>query len=827
MRTFPWLDALRFDLTYAWRQLIRHRTASAAAILSLGLAIGATTGAFRLLDAVVLRTLPVAEPERLFMVTLNRPGASDPSGYRDDFDYREFREYSAVIRDTADSLLVGLAARIPVTFSSPDETERVYRQYVSGNVFPAFRLVPALGRLLSPADDVTPGGHAVAVVSYDYWTRRFARDPAIVGRTFLAGGRRYQIIGVAPRGFTGTEPGRLTDVFIPSQMNVAALNSPGWSWFRLWVRPKDGIAPEQVRQALQGTLTRNLVERARTLPADTPADQLNAFLHEQVGLVPAGGGTSGLQRTLRQPLFVLMGLGILVLLIACASVANLLATRASSRGREFALRVSIGSQRSRLVQLVLVESALLAALASVAGMTFAEWSTPFVVSLFAPPDDPVRLVLDLEAGTMAFAAALTFAVAGALGLVPALRASGVSPLGAIRRDDDRVSPRRVTGALVASQMAFSVFVLFVATLFGATFTRLANRSTGFSDRNVLVLETLARGHAGTPAAWAGVAATLRGLPGVEAATASGWAPLTDNRWRGAVRIGDRRVETFFLDVSSGFFATLGIGQASGRDFRAGDVPPGLDAAGRARAGMGIVNDAFARAFFDGNDPVGRTVTLRQDGDVDAPMTIVGLVHDAMYRSVRDPIRPIVYVPMTDRDNGAVIVRTAGDPLALAATIRSGVRLANADFRVSDIGLQRGLFRRQIVRERLLATLSLFFAAVGLLVAAVGLYGVLHAAVDQRQREIGIRLALGAGAWHIVRRVTLAMLGLAGLGAAIGLAGGVTFGRLIDALLFRVTPTDAFAIATPIAILAAAAVLAALPPVLRATRMDPVRILRSE
>ena len=826
-RGLPWLDALRSDAVYAWRQLLRYRTASAAAILSLGLAAGATTAAFRLLDAVLLRPLPVADPDRLFMLTLNTFDASGRAGYRDDLDYREFREYSAVVREVSDSLLIGMSAPMQLSFGSPNETERIYRQYVSGNVFPTFRLTPALGRLLSPGDDAQPGAHAVAVLSYDYWTRRFARDPGTVGRAFVSGGRRYEVIGVSPEGFTGTEPGRATDLFIPSMMNQAALTSPGWSWFRLWLRPKDGVAAQQVRQMIQAALTRDHIERAKTFPADMPRDEVNAFLNERVDLVPAGGGTSGLQRTLRQPLWVLTGLGALVLLIACASVTNLLAARASARAREFALRVSIGSGRGRLIQLVLVESTFVAALASIAGMAFAVWATPFVVSLFAPADDQVRLVLDPDRRTIAFSVALTFIVAGLLGMAPAWRASRIETLGTLRRDDDRVAPRRLTGTLVASQMAFSVFILFVATLFAATFTHLTNRPTGFSDQNVVVLQTLVRAGAGTPAAWADVAASLRGLPGVEAATVAGWAPLSDNGWRCAVRLADRRVESSCLDVSSGFFETLRVGQVSGRDFRAGDVAPGVDAAGGLRPGVGIVNEAFTRAYYDGRDPVGLTVTMRSTRDLDVPMTIVGVVKDTMYRNVRDPIRPIVYVPITDRNNGALIVRTAADPLALAAALGSRVRQANEAFRVGNLHLQHALFRRQVVRERLLATLSTFFAGVGLLVAALGLYGVLRSAVDQRRREIGIRLALGAPTWHIVRRVTLMMLSLAAVGAAIGVTGGVAFGRVVDRLLFGVTSTDGIAIATPIAILAAAAVLAALPPVLRATRIDPVRILRCD
>jgi putative ABC transport system permease protein len=458
---------------------------------------------------------------------------------------------------------------------------------------------------------------------------------------------------------------------------------------------------------------------------------------------------------------------------------------------------------------------------------FAAWATPFVVSMFAPADDRIRLVLDPDARTVAFALVLTFIVATLLGIAPGWRAARIETVGTLRRDDDRVAPRRLTGTLVASQMAFSVFILFVATLFTATFTRLTSQPTGFSDHNVLVLTTLVRGNAGTPAAWAEVASSLRGVAGVEAAAAAGWAPLTDNGWRCSVRLEDRRVESFCLTVSAAFFETLRVGQVSGRDFQAGDVPPAVDATGALRPGVAIVNEAFTRAYYEKRDPVGLTVTMRQAREIEVPTTIVGVVRDTMYRNVRDPIRPIVYLPMTNRNNGALIVRTSGDPLAAAAALGARVRQANAAFRVGEMHLQRAFFRRQVVRERLLATLSTFFAGVGLLVAALGLYGVLRSAVDQRRREIGIRLALGAPAWHIVHHVMLLMLGLAALGAAIGLAGGVAFGQLVDRLLFGVTSTDGVAIATPIGILAAAAVLAALPPVLRATRIDPVKVLRTD
>jgi predicted permease len=471
-RAFPWVDALIGDVRYGWRQILRYRTGSAAAILSLGIAIGAAMAAFQLVDAVLLRSLPVADPARLFMAALGGSNANGDERYRDDFDYPEFREYSEASRDVADVLLVGMSGRTQVIFEGATEPERLYRQFVSGNVFPILGLLPATGRLLGVADDVTPGAHPVAVLSYDFWTRRFANDPAVVGRRFRNGASTFQIVGVAPKGFTGTEPGTLTDLFVPSTMNVQALNSSGWSWFRIWVRPKAGVTPEAVRQALQARLTARNAEHARTLPADAAGASRDALLSERLNLIPAGGGTSGLQRTFRGPLFVLAALVTLVLLIACGNVANILATRTLARSRELALRVSIGAGRARLAQMLLVESLVLASLAGAVGLVFAAWSAPFVVSLLAVPEDPVRVVLGADLRTAVFGLALIVSVTCALGLAPVLRASAMRPASALKGTGEAGSHRRLTRSLVTMQVAFSVFVLFVAVLFSTTFARL-------------------------------------------------------------------------------------------------------------------------------------------------------------------------------------------------------------------------------------------------------------------------------------------------------------------------------------------------------------------
>ena len=821
-RGLPGIDSLFADLRCGWRQILRSRTANAAAILSLGLAIGATMAAFRLVDAVLLRPLPVVEPARLFMAVLG-----DDTQSRDDLDYPEFRDYSAACRDVADGLLLGMTGRTVVLFEGASQSERVYRQYVSGNAFPIFGLVPATGRLLSDADDEAPGAHAVAVLSYDFWTRRFGNDPNIVGRTFRDGSNVYQIVGVAPRGFTGTEPGRLVDVFAPSTMNVQALDSPGWGWFRMWVRPKNGVTPEQVRAAMQARLTARNAERAKTMPADTSPSTLAALQAERMNLVPAGSGTSGLQRTFRTPLIVLAALVALVLLIACGNVANILATRAVARNREMALRVSIGAGRGRLVQMLLVESFIFAVLSSAVGLVFAQWSAPFVVSLLAVPEDPVGLVLGLDARAGAFCIVVTFLVTGVLGLAPALRASAIRPVLALKNGGEAVAHRRLTQSLVTLQMAFSVFVLFVAVLFGTTFTRLLSRPTGYSDANVVLLDTETRGSAGSAADWSAVLNTLRATHGVASAAAAGWVPLSDSRWRGSVKAtaAGEPVETHFLQVSPGYFGTLHIGLIAGREFEDGDVPP--PGQGNGRRGSFVVNEAFAKAMFGGGNPVGKEVIFRLDSGVDATVSIVGLVRDTVYYRLRDRMPPIAYMPIATRDEATILVLGATDARALAPLLQQRVADANANFRVKQAMLQRALVTRQVIRERLLATLSTFFGIVGLLVAVVGLYGVLSAAVQQRQREIGIRLALGAGVGHVVRRLTLVMIALVGIGAAIGLAGGVVFGRLIRSLLFGVASTDVVALAMPIALLSAAALVAALPPALRAARLDPVRVLRCE
>lgn len=827
-----WLDALVADAVFGWRQLMKNRTVTAAAVLSLALAIGSSTAAFRLIDALLLRPLPVDSPERLrFIATewLNERTGKLQIG--DGGTYPLFRLYRDAVKDQAQVLAISHSGRMDITYSTDAEMEQAYRQYVSGEVFPAFGLKPALGRLLGPADNEKASAHPYAVLSYEYWTRRFGRDPKVIGKTFREGSYQLQIIGVLEPGFTGTEPGAITDYYIPATMNAKALDHAGWSWFRAWVKLNPGVREEEVRERIQAARANHQRERAKGWPSDIPRERVEREINQPVKLLPASAGVSGMQREYRQALFILAGVVGLVLLIASANVANLLTAQAAARAREMALRVSIGAGRLRLVQLMLIESGILAAMATVLGTAFAWWSAPLVVSMLGRRDAPIRLVLDFDWRVLAFVTILTVSVAFLFGLIPALRASSIKPAAALKGGEDPHGKRRLMNALVAVQVAFCFLVHFAAGLFVATFDRLSRQPTGFQVERVLALETAAKDEQ-SPEVWAQIADHLRGLSQVESAALCGWAPMSGSTWTNDIFVGGRRSERsspYFLRVGPGWFDTMKVQLIAGRDFRANDVEPSYDGKTKqVRPGVAIVNETFAQQFYGGESPVGRTFENPEDRDIRVPVTIVGYMRDWRYRDPRDTARPVVLVPAGKDQWSTIMVRTRSDnPLTLAAMLRAEVQKARPEFRVSNVQTQTEIVERHTVRERMLAILSLFFAGVALILAGVGLYGVLSYAVLQRRREIGIRMALGAQPSNVVTQITRETFAMLALGSLVGLAAGVASERFVDTLLFGVKATDIAVLTVPLLTLLAAALLAALPPTLQAVRVDPAQALRSE
>jgi predicted permease len=542
-------------------------------------------------------------------------------------------------------------------------------------------------------------------------------------------------------------------------------------------------------------------------------------------LEPAAAGRSNLQRDYRRPLAALGILVMLVLLISCANVANLMTAQAAARAREMALRVAIGAGRWRLVQLVLVESAWIAGLATAIGGLFAWWSAPFIVGMINPSHDPARLALPADWRVLGFGTALGCGVTFLFGLAPALRASAVQPLSALKGGEDPHSRRRMMHVLIALQITFCFVVQFVAGLFVTTFERLTNQPTGFSAERILNLETVTQ-RLQPPVYWDQVAEQLRATPGVEKVALTVWPLMSGESSVGAISIdggppGD--VLSDLLRISAGWLDTMRIPLIDGRDFGEGDTNPPV----------AMVNEAFAKQFFNGENPTGKWF---ESGG--ARFQIVGYVRDARSRDdVRLPIRPMAYLPLHALDakgalqpmgRGTFVVRTRGaNPLAMASILRQEVPRARSEFRVSNIRAQTEINRAHMLRERLLAMLALFFAGVALLLAGIGLYGVIDYGVLERRREIAIRMAIGARAGDVARRVSSEILSWVMGGALCGVFLGMASTRYIESLLFGVKPTDLGMLLVPSFTILAAALVAALPAVVHAVRIDPVTSLRSE
>jgi predicted permease len=826
VRLVAWLDSLRSDAVFSWRQLMNRKVTSGAAILSLALGIGACTSAFRLIDALLLRPLPVSHAERLYSVVFE--GAAGADGRVSTYDscsYPMFRQMRAAVKDQAESVAVSYAERIDLTYGRDEEMEKAYRQFVSGWMFDSFGLRPSLGRLLTEYDDVTPGAYPVAILSHDYWTRRFAQDRNVIGRTFRMGDDLYQIIGVAEEGFTGTETGTVTDVFLPMMMkNPRTLASTTNFWLRTLVQLKPGAAAEPVRERLRATFRGIQQERAKSFIGMSKR-RLEQFFQEKLLLEPAGSGRSNLQRDYGRTLLALGILAMLVLVIACVNVANLMTAQAGARAREMALRVAIGAGRWRLVQLVLVECGWLALLATAIGGWFALWSAPFIVGMINPPDNPARLMLPADWRVAAFSLALACGVTFLFGLAPAMRASAVRPVSALKGGSAPHSRGRMMRTMIALQVSFCFVVLFVAGLLATTFDRLTSQPIGFSPERIINLEALAQ-RPQPPVYWDQVADRLRAVPGVEKVALTVWPLMSGEAANGAISVNGApasEVLSDFLRISPGWLDTMRIPLIDGRDFSAADTNPPV----------AIVNQAFARQFFNGENPAGKWFENEH-----VRFQIVGFVRDARSRDdMRRPIRATAYVPFNAVDSrgafvpmgrGTFVVRTrTANPMALASILRHEVPRAGSAIYITNIRTQVEISLAHTVRERLLAMLAMFFAAVAVLLAAIGLYGVLDYGVLQRRREIGIRLAIGAQAGDIARQVTAEAFSMVLVGAIAGIVLGMASVRYIETLLYEVKGTDMGMLIVPSLTILAAASLAALPAMIRAVRIDPVKMLRAD
>ncbi|MFI5210528.1 MAG: ABC transporter permease, partial [Gemmatimonadales bacterium] len=797
-------------------------------VLSLALGIGANTAIFSLLNAVLLKTLPVSNPAELVQVTMGE----------EDGDVLTNPMWEELHR--RQDVFTGAFAFGDQTFnlSTGGVARPVPANYVGGDFFTTLGLAPAAGRLLNGAD-VFRGCPPVVVLGHGFWQSEFAGQADAVGRTLTLDGHPFEIIGVAPPGFFGVEVGRFNQIYTPlcAEAVVQGKNSAldrRSTWFLQVVgRPKPGLPLAQVGARL-AAISQGVF--GATVPANWDADGQASYAKRHFEARPAATGLSDLRLRYRPALFMLMAVVAIVLLISCGNVANLLLARGTVRHREIAMRMALGASRGRLVRQMLTESLLLSLLGAATGFLFARWGSALLVRMLSDRGDDVWLDLSLDYRLLGFTIGVAVATGVLFGLMPAWRTTRVDPQVAMRAHGRGVlegGTRFTLGkALVLAQVALSLVLVLGAALMLRTFHTLATIDPGFRREGILAVQMDLSSSGYDDARVLGiqhqVLERLRLLPGVRSAASAVILPISGMGWNGGIGIPGQPVSdnirerlSWFNRVSSDYFTTVGTQLKSGRDFGPGDLP------GSAR--VAIISEAMARKYFPGTDPIGRQFTS-EGGSGITTYEVIGVAQDSRYRSLRDEPEPIVYLPEGQADESFqsvnILLRADGPPSALIPGIRRAV--AEVDPRVSftTLTITENL-DRSLARERLLATLSGFFGALAILLALIGLYGTMSYSVARRRNEIGIRLALGADSRTVLGLVLGEVGRLVVIGVGIGAVAALAAGRLVTAFLYGVSATDPLTVVATIGMVVLVGLAAGAVPAWRAARLDPVAALRED
>src|SRR5262245_25291465 len=777
MNTIRPLDSLWRDLQYAVRQASRGPARSVAAVISLALGIGANAAVFSLLDQVLLRLLPVRDPDQL--VSLQWRGERNVVSLGDfevTMPYPLYRD----IRDQ-NQAFSGLMCRFPfeVTVSSQGTTEIGYAELVSGNYFELLGVAPALGRTLSDDDDRIPGGHPLAVLNYAVWKERFGSNPSVLGQSILVNNVPLTIIGVSAAGFNGIELGISPKVWIPVAMKkeltgffaMWSLENRRASWVQAYGRLKPGVTPEQARASLAPLFNSILEADARdpqfaTGPAENVAYLKEQFLKSKLEVEPASQGRSGLRSYYKTPLGVLMALVGLVLLMACINVANLLLARTAARRREIGVRLALGAGRGCLIRQSLVESALLAFGGGATGLLIAAWLEGALLGFIPRGDSHLELNTAPDVRVVGFAIAVCTVATFLLGLLPALGGARVNLIAVLKeRGDMPCSRPAMRRSLMAAQVFFSVLILIAAGLFVRSLNNLRNQDPGFRTDHIIAfgVNPSLSGYRNERAVnfYRELSERVAHLPGIES-SAMGQMRLLQDNWNSDIEIDGygatlgENMNQAFNDVSPGYFATLGIPLLAGREFSPSDAHSGHPVA--------IINQAIARRYFGDGDPVGHA--LRAFG---FRLEIIGVVGDTKYYGMREPAPRQVFVDLDthpDPANSTVYVKTHTDPKAMFTALRRTVSEMDPNVPVYGMRTLDEEVDRDLATERLIASLASAFGLVAALLAAVGLYGLMAFSVTRRTREIGVRLALGAPRSAVVWLVIKESLMLVAIGAML-------------------------------------------------------------
>ena len=827
----PSIEGIGRDIRYGLRVLGRSPAFSCVAVLSLALGIGANTAIFSLLDAVLLRMLPVQHPEELVLL---RVQTTRGAGYS--YSYPVYRG----MRDE-NQTLAGLVAFCPVRLNASvnGQPEPVASAHlVTGNYFPVLGVTAAAGRTLTPEDDRVQGGHPVTVLSYGYWKRRFSSSPAVIGQTINLDGLPFTIIGVAAPEFFGTEVGSAPDFFLPMMMQAQVSPAEG-PWLDNWYMPrlnligrlKPGVTIEQARANLDTLFHAHI----SALPIGrTP--KAAAWLGQTLHLEPGNRGLSELRRQFSQPLWILMSVVGLVLLIACANVANLLLARATVRQKEIAVRLSLGAKRGRLIRQLLTESLVLALAGGLLGLLVASRGSHFLLALLGSGAGSPAVPLEVSQRVLLFTAGLSIATGILFGLIPALRATKTDLTPALKEVSSGLGHRKggtlLGKLLVAGQVAASLLLLIGAGLFVRSLEKLMTIDLGFTRESVLVMRLEPRGsdHKNVPLSlsYTQLLTRIESMAGVRAASLSGFTPLTPSDIAIPVVVPassdpDEDTEVHFTQIYPHYFAALGIPLISGRELDQADMGP-------ASAPVAVINETMARVVFNHEDPLGRQFAYNYGGG-GPPVRVVGIARDAKYKSLREASMPMAYLPYlqakTGRGQMTLLVRSVGNQAGLADAVRREVQKFYPESPLAEVRTLAQQVDASLVQERLIASISGLFAILALGLASTGLYGILSYSVARRSNEIGIRMALGAGRGEVIRMVLGEELSMVLLGILAGVPASLAISRLISSRLFGITATDLNTYLGALALLLVTALLAGYLPARRAASVDPLLALRYE
>jgi len=866
------VDSTLQDLRYALRTLRRNPGFAAVAVLTLALGIGANTAIFSLIDAVLLKMLPVKNPEKLVLLEY-----SDSSGTHAPFHYGAYKQFRNQ-NQAFSGVLSYYPLRLTVSVDGQSEPA-VAGQLVSGNYYSVLGVNATLGRTIVPDDDRAPGESPVCVISHNYWRLRFASDPSVVGKTIHLGGAPFTIIGVTQPEFFGLEVGSSLDISVPIMMQQQVMpgigsfvdETYGYSgYFRVMGRLQPGVTIPQAQASLSALYQQICAEVASRVGAKKGGAQ-NKWLERRLVFEPGGQGLSELRRQFSRQLLALMIVVALTLLVACANVAGLLLARAVARRKEIGIRLALGAGRLRLIRQLLTESVLLSSIGGLLGLLFASWGASLLLPFLSQGEIPSHLDLSLDVRALTFTGAVAMLTGALFGLAPAFLVTRVDLNFALKNDAKGLargirspSASMTFGKMfVVSQVALSLLLLIGACLFVRSLRNLQQTPAGFDRENVLVMKLEPVGSAKkTPqlaARYDDLLRRVEAISGVRQASLVAYSPMSRREWvvmgqnpetnslmsvQGYMPQPGEEMTIPFMQVYPNSFATLGIALLAGRDFDSRDshqwIPSSVCPPSPIKQ-VGIINESMARRFFGNESPIGRRFGFANPTGMcfgsgqfiggPGEIEIIGVVKDVKYTSLRNEGRAMFYLPFyqakVKEGQMTLVASTAGDPKTIAAAVRREARAMDPAMPMFEVETLATQVAASLQRERLLATLSTSFGLLALLLSCLGLYGVLSYTVAQRTKEIGIRMALGADRRDMLWLVLRDALRLVLLGAALGIPSALAASRLVVSQLYGISAADPVAIGLATLALMGVAAVAGYLPARRASRMDPLVALRFE